>query len=154
MVVRYPPERLRRNSEQPTAIVNVLVPTGSRTYRTADIQLGTPTAGGSSRRGLWALYPDGGGGAVVVHPGGALAGPPAEVAAQLHQLAGDRRERQIAEAFRAFLTDDRQAGGWPAVPPRRPAMPPRRPAVPWHGAVPAPPPAPQPEPRTALRPAA
>jgi hypothetical protein len=112
MVVHYPPERLRRNSEQPAAIADVLVPTGSGAYRTADVPLGMSTTSARSQRGLWALYPGTGGQVVVVHPGGALAGPPGEVAAAVDRLAGaDQLEREIARGIRAFLTGGQQQGG-------------------------------------------
>ena len=43
MVLHYPPARLRRNSDQPTAITDVLVATAGSSSRTGDIPLGTPT---------------------------------------------------------------------------------------------------------------
>jgi hypothetical protein len=139
MVVHYPPERLRRNSEQPTAIRDVLVPTtGPRSFRSVDIPLGMPTTQARSRRGLWALYPGRGDEVIVVHPRGAMAGPPAEVAAALGRLASGELERQIAGAFRAILDagDGRPEGG-AAVPARQAAAgtapggrPARRPAQP------------------------
>jgi hypothetical protein len=59
MVIHYPPARLRYNSDQPTAITNVLVTTSGPSSRTGDIPLGTPTCSTRSRRGRWALYPNG-----------------------------------------------------------------------------------------------
>jgi hypothetical protein len=56
MVTHYPPARLRHNSDQPTAITNVLVAT-SGSFSTGEIPLGTPTCSARSRRGRWALYP-------------------------------------------------------------------------------------------------
>jgi hypothetical protein len=53
MVVHYPRERLRYNSEQPAAIRDVLVATGPRSYRSGDVLLGTPTASARTREGLW-----------------------------------------------------------------------------------------------------
>jgi hypothetical protein len=44
MVIHYPPERLRYNSDQPTAITDVLVATSGSSSRTGDIPLGTPPA--------------------------------------------------------------------------------------------------------------
>src|SRR5438046_3527322 len=37
MVIHYPPARLRRNSDRPTAITNVLVATSGSSHRTGDI---------------------------------------------------------------------------------------------------------------------
>jgi hypothetical protein len=71
-----PRARLRQNSDQPTAITNVLVNASGSTYHSGEIPLGTPTCSARSRRGRWALYP-GGEEVVVVWPGGALTGPPA-----------------------------------------------------------------------------
>ena len=72
MVIHYQPGRLRRNSDQPTAITHVLVATSGSSYRIGDIPLGIPTCSARSRHGLWALYPNGPD-VVVVWPGGALA---------------------------------------------------------------------------------
>jgi hypothetical protein len=44
MVIHYQPGRLRYNSDQPTAITNVLVATSASAYRTGDIALGTRPA--------------------------------------------------------------------------------------------------------------
>src|SRR6266498_1368277 len=77
MVIHYQPGRLRRNSDQPTAITNVLAATRGSSHHTGDIPLGMPTCSARSRRGLWALYPHGTD-VVVVWPGGALAGNPAK----------------------------------------------------------------------------
>jgi hypothetical protein len=107
MVFHYPPVRLRHNSDQPTAITNVLVATSGSSHQTRDISLGTPTCSARSRRGRWALYPSGEQ-VVVVWPGGALVGPPAEVAGELDQLGGDDHndlERGAVWAIRQFLTD-------------------------------------------------
>jgi hypothetical protein len=106
MVIHYPPERLRSNSDQPTAITNVLVTT-SGSHQTRDISLGTPTCSARTRHGRWALYPSGEE-VVVVWPGGALTGRPAEVAAELNRLGGDRHDdldRGAVWAIRQFLTD-------------------------------------------------
>jgi hypothetical protein len=105
MVTHYPPARLRRNSDQPTAITNVMVAT-SGSSRTGEIPLGTPTCSARSRRGGWALYPHGDE-VVVVWPGGAVVGPPAEVAGELDRLGGgqDDLDRAAVRAIRQFLTD-------------------------------------------------
>ena len=106
MVIHYPPARLRRNSDQPTAITDVLVATSGSCYRTGEIPLGTPTCSARSRLGIWALYPNGDQ-VVVVWPGGALAGPPAEVARELDRLGDghDDLNHAAALAIRQFLTD-------------------------------------------------
>ena len=109
MVVHHPRERLRYNSERPTAIGDVLVATGPAWFRSVDVPLGTPTTSARTRRGLWALYPVGEE-VVVAHPGGAIAGPAAEVAAALDRLAAvdgrDPLERQVVHALRRFLVED------------------------------------------------
>jgi hypothetical protein len=106
MVTHYPPERLRYNSDQPTAITSVLVATSGSSSRTGEIPLGTPTGSARSRRGRWALYPNGEE-VVVVWPGGAVVGPAVEVAEELDRLGGgqDDLDRAAVWAIRQFLTD-------------------------------------------------
>jgi hypothetical protein len=114
MVIHYPPARLRSNSDQPTAITNVLVTTSGST-RTGEIPLGTPTCSARTRRGRWALYPSGED-VVVVWPGGALTGLPAEVAGALDRLGGDGHDaldRGAVWAIRQFLTDPAAADAAP-----------------------------------------
>ena len=117
MVIHYPPARLRHNSDQPTAITNVLVATSGSSY-TGDIPLGTPTCSARSRRGRWALYPNGDQ-VVVVWPGGALAGSPVEVAGALDRLGDgqDDLDRAAVWAIRQFLTDPAAQDGavWSAT---------------------------------------
>jgi hypothetical protein len=118
MVTHYPPGQLGRNSDQPTAITNVLAATLGSSHRVGDIPLGIPTCSARSRHGLWALYPNAAE-VVVVWPGGALAGPPAEVADQLDRLGGDdlgELDRAAVRAIRQFLTDPAAQDGvpWPA----------------------------------------
>jgi hypothetical protein len=106
MVIHYPPARLRHNSDQPTAITNLLI-TASGSSHTGEIPLGTPTCSARTHRGHWALYPNGDQ-VVVVWPGGALTGPPAEVAGELDRLGGDGHDaldRGAVRAIRQFLTD-------------------------------------------------
>jgi hypothetical protein len=106
MVIHYPPERLRHNSDRPTAITNVLI-TASGSSNTGEISLGTPTCSARSRRGRWALYPNGDQ-VVVLWPGGALTGSPVEVAGELDRLGSDGHddlERGAVRAIRRFLTD-------------------------------------------------
>jgi len=119
MVIHYQPGRLRRNSDQPTAITDVLVATSPSSWRTGDIPLGTPTCSARSRHGRWALYPHGDE-VVVVWPGGALVGPPGEVAGELDRLGDDRHDhldRAAAAAIRRFLTDPaaEDAAEWSAA---------------------------------------
>ena len=106
MVIHYQPERLRYNSDQPTAITNVLVAISGSSYHTGDIPLGTPTCSARSRQGRWALYPNGEE-VVVVWPGGALVGPAVEVAQELDRLGDGRDDLDSAavRAIRQFLTD-------------------------------------------------
>jgi hypothetical protein len=106
MVIHYQPERLRRNSDQPTAITNVLVATSGSSHRTGEIPLGTPTCSARSRHGRWALYPSGEE-VVVVWPGGAVVGPAVEVAGELDRLGSsqDDLDRAAVRAIRQFLTD-------------------------------------------------
>jgi hypothetical protein len=119
MVIHYPPAQLRRNSDQPTAITDVLVATSGSSHRTGDIPLGTPTCSARTRHGRWALYPHGTE-VVVVWPGGALTGPPGEVAGELDRLGGnghDDLDRAAASAIRRFLTDPAAEDGarWSAT---------------------------------------
>jgi hypothetical protein len=120
MVIHYQPGRLRRNSDQPTAITGGLVATSPSSYRTGDIPLGTPTCSARTHHGHWALYPHGTE-VVVVWPGGAVAGPPGEVAGELDHLGGDRHrdglDRAAASAIRQFLTDPAAEDGarWSAT---------------------------------------
>ena len=105
MVIHYQPGRLRRNSDQPTAITDILITTSGSSY-TGDIPLGTPTCSARTRQGRWALYPNGDQ-VVVVWPGGALVGPAVEVAQELDRLGDgqDDLDRAAVRAIRQFLTD-------------------------------------------------
>jgi hypothetical protein len=106
MVIHYPPERLRSNSDRPSAITDVLVTT-TGSSSTGEISLGAPTCSARTRHGRWALYPSGEE-VVVVWPGGALTGLPVEVADELNRLGGDRHDeadRGAVWAIRQFLTD-------------------------------------------------
>jgi hypothetical protein len=106
MVLHYQPERLRYNSDQPTAITDVLVATAGSSCRTGDLPLGAPTCSARTRQGRWALYPNGDE-VVVVWPGGALVGPTVEVAQELDRLGDgqDDLDRAAVRAIRQFLTD-------------------------------------------------
>ena len=173
MVTHYPPARLRHNSDQPTAITNVLVAT-SGSFSNGEIPLGAPTCSARSRRGHWALYPNGED-VVVVWPGGALTGLPAEVAGELDRLGGDGHDaldRGAVWAIRQFLTDPAAAdaapwsatrtrtwstpavGYWLSGPTNQPGHhihpPARRPGAPTPAApMPLPDPSPQPTPAQA-----
>jgi hypothetical protein len=116
MLIHYPPERLRRNSDQPTAITNVLIGSSGSSSRTGEVTLRTPTCSARTRHGGWALYPNGAE-VLVVHPGGALSGPPAEVADELDRLPGAAHDRACVAAIRQFLTDPAAQDGvrWPAL---------------------------------------
>jgi hypothetical protein len=106
MVIHYQPEWLRYNSDQPSAITNVLVATSGSSCRTGDIPLGIPTCSARGRQGRWALYPNGDE-VMVVWPGGALVGPAVEVAQALDRLGDgqDDLDRAAVRAIRQFLTD-------------------------------------------------
>ena len=119
MVIHYEPGRLRRHRDQPTAITGVLAATSGSSYRSGEIPLGTATCSARSRQGRWALYPNGAE-VVVVHPGGALAGAPAEVARELGRLGGNRQDqvgRSAARTIAEFLADPdaRDRPRWPAT---------------------------------------
>jgi hypothetical protein len=119
MVIHYEPGRLRRNSDQPTALTGVLLATQGSSYRSGEIPLGTPTCSARSRQGRWALYPNGAE-VVVVHPGGALTGAPAEVAGELGRLGGNRQDevgRSAARTIAEFLADPdaHDSPRWPAT---------------------------------------
>jgi hypothetical protein len=90
--VRYPPGRIRHEGDQPVALLGVRVP-ASR-FRLVDLPLGMPTTSARTSRGTWALYPLGAE-VVVVHPDGAVSGPPVEVAAEVARLAADRDLRPM-----------------------------------------------------------
>jgi hypothetical protein len=174
MVIHYPPARLRRNSDQPTAITDVLVATSGSSSPIGDLPLGTPTCSARSRQGIWALYPNGDQ-VVVVWPGGALTGLPAEVASELDRLGDDHHDaldRGAAWSIRQFLTDPATADAapWSATrtrtwstpalgywlsgltnqPGHRPHAPASRPGAPTPAApMPLPDPSPQPTPARA-----
>ena len=119
MVIHYQPGQLRRDRDQPTAITGAQVATSPLFSRSSDLPLGTPTCSARTRHGIWALYQHGAE-VVVVWPGGALAGSPVEVAAELDRLDGDRHDHldhAAAHAIRQFLTDPaaEDAATWSAT---------------------------------------
>jgi hypothetical protein len=112
MVIHYPSGRQRRDGDRPTAVIGMLVAASASSYRTGEILLGTPTCSARSRHGLWALYPNGDG-VIVVWPGGAVAGPPVQVATELDSLGDgghDDLDRAAARTIRQFLTDPAVTG--------------------------------------------
>ena len=118
MAIHYPPARLRRNSDQPTAITDVLINRSGSSSRSGEIPLGSPTCSARTRQGRWALYPNGDQ-VVVLWPGGALVGPAVEVAQELDRLGDgqDDLDRAAVRAIRQFLTDPAAADGarWSAT---------------------------------------
>jgi hypothetical protein len=114
--VRYPPAKIRYEGDRPIALLKVRI---APSYRLVDLPLGTPTTSARTGRGTWALYALGAE-VVVVHPDGAVSGPPAEVAAEVGRLAAQERQgeldRQAAETIQHLLTGDGADG---AGPPRR-----------------------------------
>ena len=118
MELHYPPAQLRYNSDQPTAITNVLITGSGSSSRTGEIPLGSPTCSARTRQGRWALYPNGDQ-VVVLWPGGALVGPAVEVAQELDRLRDgqDDLDRAAVQAIRQFLTDPATADGarWSAT---------------------------------------
>jgi hypothetical protein len=127
MVVHFQPAHVRWNGARPTAIPDVLVTTSPSRWRIADILLGTPTWSARTPQGRWALY-HGGTEVVVVHPGGAIVGPGADVAAALAGLGGHRHDpldRRAAAAIGRLLTTPsatrtsvETATRWAAIRPR------------------------------------
>jgi hypothetical protein len=175
MVIHHPPARLRQNSDQPTAITDVLVATSGSSNRTGEVPLGTPTCSARSRQGRWALYPNGDE-VVVVWPGGAVVGPAVEVARELDRLGDgqDDLDRAAVWAIRQFLTDPAAAdaaqwssaramtwsspavGYWLSGPTNQPGSgdptPASRPGAPVslpHPPIPLPDPSPEPAPQRA-----
>jgi hypothetical protein len=104
--VRYPPGKIRYDGGRPVALLGVRV---APSFRLVDLPLGLPTTSARTSRGAWALYPIGAE-VVVVHPDGAVSGPPAEVAAEVGRLASRDRQgdldRQAAWTIQRVLTGD------------------------------------------------
>jgi hypothetical protein len=104
--VRYPPGKIRYEGDGPVALLGVRV---APSFRLVDLPLGLPTTSARTSRGTWALYPIGSE-VVVVHPVGAVSGPPAEVAAEVGRLATRDRQgdldRQAAWTIQRLLTGD------------------------------------------------
>ena len=106
MFIRYPPARIRYEGDQPVALLGVRIAPSSRPV---DLPLGPPTTSARSGRGIWALFAPGAE-VVVVHPDGAVSGPPADVAAEVGRLAAQERQgeldRQAARAIQHLLVGD------------------------------------------------
>jgi hypothetical protein len=104
--VRYPPGKIRYDGDRPVPLLGVRV---GPSFRLVDLPLGLPTTSARTSRGAWALYPIGAE-VVVVHPDGAVSGPPAGVAAEVGRLASRDRQgdldRQAAWTIQRLLTDD------------------------------------------------
>jgi hypothetical protein len=104
--VRYPPAKIRYEGDRPVALLKVRI---APSYRLLDLPLGTPTTSARTERGTWALYPQGAE-VVVVHPDGAVSGPPTDVAAEVGRLAAQERQgeldRQAARTIQHLLTGD------------------------------------------------
>jgi hypothetical protein len=104
--VRYPPGKIRHDGDRPIALLGVRV---APSFRLVDLPLGLPTTSARTSRGAWALYPIGAE-VVVVHPDGAVSGPPAAVAAEVGRLAPRDRQgdldRQAPWTIQRLLTGD------------------------------------------------
>jgi hypothetical protein len=113
MFARYPPGKIRYEGDRPVALLDVRV---AASPHPLDVPLGMPSTSARSRRGTWALYPIGAE-VVVVHPDGAVSGPPTEVAAEIGRLASHDRQgeldRQAAKAIQQLLTGDGAGAGDP-----------------------------------------
>ena len=126
MFIRNPPARIRYEGDQPAALLGVRV---APSYRLVDLPLCSPTTSARGERGTWALYALGAE-VVVVHPDGAVSGPPADVAAETGRLAAQERQgeldRQAARTIQHLLVGngvDRAgpfAGQGPGPGPSRP----------------------------------
>ena len=113
MFVRYPPGKIRYDGDRPVALLGVRV---GPSFRLVDLPLGLLTTSARTSRGTWALYPIGAE-VVVVHPDGAVSGPPAAVAAEVGRLATRDRQgdldRQAAWTIQRLLTGDGPARASP-----------------------------------------
>jgi hypothetical protein len=113
--IRHPPARIRYEGDQPVTLLGARI---APSYRLVDLPLGPPTTSARSERGTWALFALGAE-VVVVHPDGAVSGPPADVAADVGRLAAQERQgdldRQAARTIRQLLVGD---GAGEAGPPR------------------------------------
>jgi hypothetical protein len=120
VIVDYPRDRLRFREGVPVAA--------------GDQELASPTRVERTPGGYWALYQVGDQ-VLVVHPGGAMQGPPDEVGERLRGIAGDTGrgadDRAAASAF-LTLTDPAtdnpgKAGAVPRSPSAETGLPPTYP---------------------------
>ena len=109
MFIRFSPARIRFEGDRPVALPGVRT---APSYRLVDLPLGPPTTSARSERGIWALYALGAE-VVVVHPDGAVSGPPADGG----RLAAQERRGEL---------DGRRPGRssscWPATAPVGPVL--------------------------------
>jgi hypothetical protein len=112
--IRYPPVKVRSEGDQPVALLGIRI---APSYRLVDLPLGPPTTSARSQRGTWALFTPGEE-VVVVHPDGAVSGPPADVAVEIGRLAAQERQgeldRQAARTIRHLLVGDAADRAGPA----------------------------------------
>jgi hypothetical protein len=112
--IRHPPATIRYEADRPVALLGVRT---APWYRLVDLPLGPPTTSARSERGTWALFALGEE-VVVVHPDGAVSGPPADVAAEVGRLAVQERQgeldRQAARTIRQLLVGDGAGRAGPA----------------------------------------
>ena len=82
---------------------------GDRPVAVGDLRLAQPVRMATTSEGFWGLY-EAGDEVLVVHPGGAVRGPAAEVRARLAAIATDEgrgdADREAARSFLPFLGDD------------------------------------------------
>ena len=80
-----------------------------RPVAVGDLRLAQPTRMAATSNGFWGLY-EVGDQVLVVHPGGAVRGPAAEVRSRLAGIAADEgrddADRETARSFLPFLGDD------------------------------------------------
>jgi hypothetical protein len=100
-------------ADRPAALLGVRV---APSFHLVDLPLGLPTTSARTSRGAWALYLIGAE-VVVVHPDGAVSGPPAAVAAEVGRLAARDRQgdldRRVAGTIQRLLTGDGPARAGP-----------------------------------------
>jgi hypothetical protein len=82
---------------------------GDRPVAVGDLRLAQPTRMATTSAGFWGLY-EVGDQVLLVHPGGAVRGPAAEVRSRLAAIAadegGDDADRETAGSFLPFLGGD------------------------------------------------
>ena len=82
---------------------------GDRPVAVGDLRLAQPTTMATTSAGFWGLY-EAGDQALVVHPAGALRGPPDQLRTRLAEIAADERrddaDRDAARSFLPFLGGD------------------------------------------------